>query len=95
MNRREFVKNVAVVSAGTLALSQSRIFAAGSEKIKVALVGCGGRGKGALGNFLEAAKHLNIEAEIVGLADFFKSRTDEAVKKFSVSEDLCVVGTDA
>ena len=95
MNRREFVKNAAVVSAGTLAFSQSRIFAAGSEKIKVALVGCGGRGIGALENFLEAAKHVNIETEIVGLADFFKSRTGDAVAKFGVSEDLCVVGADA
>ena len=95
MNRREFVKNAAVVSAGTLAFSQNRIFAAGSEKIKVALVGCGGRGIGALENFLEAAKHVNIETEIVGLADFFKSRTGDAVAKFGVSEDLCVVGADA
>lgn len=95
MNRREFVKNVAVVSAGTMALSGSRIFAAGSEKIKVALVGCGGRGKGALENFLEAAKHENVETEIVGLADFFESRTDEAVQKFGVSKDLCVWGSES
>jgi predicted dehydrogenase len=95
MNRREFVKNAAVVSAGTLAFSNSRIFAAGTEKIKVALVGCGGRGKGALKNFLDAAKHLKINVEIVGLADFFKSRTDEAVRNFGVSPDLCVTGADA
>ena len=95
MNRREFVKNAAFASAGTLALSNSRLFAAGSQKMKVALVGCGGRGKGALENFIEAAKHLDVEVEIVGLADFFKFRTDEAVKKFAVSEDLCVTGPDA
>ena len=95
MNRREFVKSAAFVSAGTLALSNSRLFAAGSQKMKVALVGCGGRGKGALENFIEAAKHLDVEVEIVGLADFFKFRTDEAVKKFAVSEDLCVTGPDA
>jgi myo-inositol 2-dehydrogenase/D-chiro-inositol 1-dehydrogenase len=95
MNRREFVKNAAFVSAGTLALSNSSLFAAGSQKIKVALVGCGGRGQGALENFIEAAKHLDVEVEIVGLTDFFKSHTDEAVKKFSVSEDLCVTGADA
>lgn len=71
MNRREFVKNAAVVSAGTMALSESRLFAASSQKIKVALVGCGGRGKGALENFLAAAAHLKVETEVVGLADFF------------------------
>jgi myo-inositol 2-dehydrogenase/D-chiro-inositol 1-dehydrogenase len=95
MNRREFFKNAAAVSAGTMALSNSPLFAAGGQKIKVALVGCGGRGQGALKNFLEAAKHLNVEAEIVGLADYFKSRTDEAVEKFGVSEDLCSVGACA
>ncbi|MHC5091133.1 MAG: Gfo/Idh/MocA family protein [Planctomycetota bacterium] len=95
MNRREFVKNAAFASAGTLALSNSSLYAAGSQKMKVALVGCGGRGKGALENFIEAAKHLGIEVEIVGLADFFKSRTDEAIKKFAVCEDLCVTGPDA
>ena len=95
MNRREFVKNAAFVSAGTMALSNSSLFAAGSQKMKVALVGCGGRGKDALGNFIEAANHLDVEVEIVGLADFFKFRTDEAVKKFAVSEDLCVTGADA
>jgi myo-inositol 2-dehydrogenase/D-chiro-inositol 1-dehydrogenase len=95
MNRREFVKKAAFVSAGTLALSNSRLFAAGSQKMKVALVGCGGRGKGALENFIEAANHLDVEVEIVGLADFFKFRTDEAVKKFAVSEDMCVTGPDA
>lgn len=95
MNRRDFVKNAAVVSAGTIALSGSRLFAAGEQKIKVALVGCGGRGKGALENFLEAAKHVNVEAEIVGLADFFESRTDEAVEKFGVSKNLCVWGSES
>ena len=93
-SRRNFVKTAAAASVVPAVLN-SGVFAAGQETIKVALVGCGGRGKGALQNFLDAAKHLNVEVEIVGLADFFKSRTDEAVKKFGVSEDLCVTGVDA
>ena len=32
MNRREFVKNAAVISAGTMALSNSRLFAAGQRR---------------------------------------------------------------
>jgi len=95
MDRRTFVKNAAVVSAGTMGVYNSSVFAAGGEKIKVALVGCGGRGEGSLDNFLAAAKHLNIEAEIVGLADFFKERTDAAAQKFGVSEDRCVTGANA
>ena len=95
MDRREFVKNAAVISAGTMALSGSSLFAAGSQKIKVALVGCGGRGTGALQNLLEAANHLNIPIEIVGLADFFKTRTDKAAQKFAVPQDLCITGATA
>ncbi|MEN8126257.1 MAG: Gfo/Idh/MocA family oxidoreductase [Planctomycetota bacterium] len=95
MNRREFVKNAAIVSAGTMTLSNSALFAAGNQKMKVALVGCGNRGQGALKNFLEAATHLNIKAEIVGLADFFESRINKAVKEFGVSKEICVTGVKA
>lgn len=94
-SRRHFLKASAVISTATILSPAGNVFAAGTEKIKVALVGCGGRGKGALDNFLKAAEHLKIDVEIVGLADFFKSRTDEAVQKFRVSPDLCVTGADA
>ncbi len=92
MDRREFVKNTAIVSAGAVALSSNELFAAGEEKMKVALVGCGGRGKGALENFQEAAGHVGIKTEIVGLSDFFKDRALEAAKKFGVSEELVFEG---
>ena len=92
MNRREFVKNVAVVSASTLALSNGKLFAAGSEKIKVGLIGCGGRGQGALTDFQDAAKHIGIAVEITALTDFFKDRALEAAEKFAVSEDLVFSG---
>lgn len=95
MNRREFVKNAAVVSAGAVAAVNSKLYAGETETIKVALVGCGGRGIASLKNFLEAAGHLKMKAEIVGLADYFKSRTNDAVKKFKVSPDLCVTGATA
>lgn len=95
MNRREFVKNVAAISTVSLAAANSSLFAAGSEKIKVALVGCGGRGKDALGDFLEAAAHLNLKPEIVGLADFFKNRVEEAAKMYGVSQELCHTGANA
>ena len=49
-SRREFLKGTAAVAAGiTLAggLDVARsAHAAGSDAIKIALVGCGGRGKG-------------------------------------------------
>ena len=87
-SRRDFIKTGAVVSAAMLA-SGSRLFAAGSEKVKVALVGCGGRGKGALGDFLEAAKHLKLEVEIVALCDVQEEALSETAKKFVVAPERC------
>jgi predicted dehydrogenase len=94
LNRRDFVKGAAV-TAGTMLASSSGLFAAGTESIKIGLVGCGGRGNGALGNIQEAAKHLNISIQIVALADFFKDRAVETAKKFGVSEDIAYDGADA
>ena len=95
MNRREFVKNATVVSASTLAFYNGKLFAAGSEKIKVALIGCGGRGQGALTDFQKAAKHIGVAVEITALGDFFNNRALEAAKKFAVSEDLVISGASA
>jgi len=94
MNRRDFVKNVAAISAGTLALSNGKLFAAGPEKIKVALVGCGGRGNGALDNFKEAAGHVGIDVEVVALADFFKDRAMGTANKHGVAEDRVFAGAN-
>ncbi|MCE5186530.1 MAG: Gfo/Idh/MocA family oxidoreductase [Planctomycetaceae bacterium] len=96
MNRRDFLRNTSVtVSAAALLGRTERIFAAGSQKIKVALIGCGGRGKGALKDLKDAAAHLGIQVEVTALADFFMSRAQEAAQKFGVSPELCLEGPDA
>ncbi|MCI0498644.1 MAG: Gfo/Idh/MocA family oxidoreductase [Planctomycetales bacterium] len=94
LNRRDFVKGAAVISAGTMLAPSSGLFAAGSETIKVGLVGCGGRGKSALNDILNAAKHLNLKVEIAALADFFKEKAVHTAKQFGVSEDLAYGGAD-
>ena len=95
VSRRDFVKGAATLSMSSLLVNPGAVFAAGTETIKLALVGCGGRGSGALENCLEAAKHLNLNTEIVALADYFKDRTAGAAKKFGVSEERCHVGAEA
>ena len=92
VNRRDFVKSAAAVSIGSVLMSGSSLFAAGSDNIKVAVVGCGGRGTGALGDFLNAAKHMNMQVEVVGLADYFMHRAKGAAQKYNLSEDLCKAG---
>ena len=49
-SRREFLQSTAAMTAGVAALSSlpARAFAQGSDQIKVGLIGCGGRGSGAV-----------------------------------------------
>ncbi len=87
ISRRNFVKTAA---ATTAVMSTYNMFGAGTEgglntgKIKVGLIGCGGRGKGALKHFHEAAKLLGIEVEVVAVADAFADKVAGAVKQFEL-----------
>jgi myo-inositol 2-dehydrogenase / D-chiro-inositol 1-dehydrogenase len=108
--RREFLTTAAVAGAAVatgLAWTQN-VHAAGTDEIKVGLIGCGGRGSGAVDNVLHSAKGVKI----VALGDVFPDRLDgcrheileKSVKKPAVvnlgnSADLpverCFVGLDA
>ena len=54
LSRREFIKTSAAFGAASLAVGTNRIYAAGSDKIRIGLVGCGGRGSGAAAQALVA-----------------------------------------
>ena len=95
VSRRDFVKGAAAVSVSSLLVNSSAVFAAGNEKVKIGVVGCGGRGSGALTNCLDAAKHLNLTAEVVALGDFFRGRAIDTAKRNGVAEDRCHGGADA
>jgi predicted dehydrogenase len=109
-SRRDFLKVTAV--AGTALAANmtmlSNVHAAGSDTIKVGLIGCGGRGSGAAENVLHSARNV----EIVAIGDVFKFRADglrrhllnfgernEKVKQLgnrvNLPEDRCFVGLDA
>lgn len=95
LSRRQFLKTASVTLAASSSLLNGQLFGAGKDHLKVALVGCGGRGKDALKNFLEAAKHLNIKVDIVALADYFSKAAIDAADKFGVSQDICHAGPKA
>ncbi len=67
------------------------------KELKVGLIGCGGRGNGALANLLEAADGIRV----VSLGDVFPDRIEEARKRLKekfeieVAEENCFVGFDA
>ncbi|MEQ9410786.1 MAG: Gfo/Idh/MocA family oxidoreductase [Fuerstiella sp.] len=104
--RRDFLAAGTTVAAA-LAVAPSvsaGAFAAGSDRLKVGLVGCGGRGTGA------ASQALNADSgvELVAMADAFEDRLqssrerlqrqfnkDDSETRVNVTDDNCFVGFDA
>ncbi len=82
--RREFVKAASTVLAGGVALSSLPVerfaHAAGSDTLKLALVGCGGRGTGA------ANQNLNVNkgTKLVALADVSASQINKSLQSLKV-----------
>lgn len=78
MDRRSFVKNGAVLGAAAAALPRFGFAQLkGSDRIKVALIGCGGRGTGATCNMIAADPNIKI----VALGDLFPEKLDKAANK--------------
>ncbi|MHC4557416.1 MAG: Gfo/Idh/MocA family oxidoreductase [Planctomycetota bacterium] len=78
-SRREFLKNSGRIAAAS-ALATGivpNVYAAGNDTIKVALVGCGGRGTGAASNALSVK---NGPIKLVAMADVFQRRLDNSYK---------------
>ncbi|MFQ6036535.1 MAG: Gfo/Idh/MocA family protein, partial [Sedimentisphaerales bacterium] len=94
-SRRDFIKASAAGVAAVLA-SKNVVFAPpANRKIRVGLVGCGGRGNGALKNCMDAAKHIGVELEVVATADWFKDRADTTGRMYNVPTSRRFYGGDA
>ena len=102
-SRRDFLvtSSVAAVGAvaGSLTVARSA-YAAGSDEIKIGLIGCGGRGSGAAGDTLSANKS---GVKITSVGDAFENRMQGTLngleKRFGdrvdVPKDRQFVGFDA
>lgn len=101
-SRRQFLKgsSAAIVGgalAGTLSITRSA-HAAGDDQIKIALIGCGGRGTGAASQALSTKGNVKL----IALGDAFRDRLEGAYNglkrfgdKLDVPEDRKFVGFDA
>ena len=99
-SRRNFLKGTTAAAAGLTLSSLARsAHAAGSDKIKVALIGCGGRGSGAIRNCLDADPAIHV----VAVADAFEGPATNAAKslkrerpdRVDIPADRVFVGLDA
>lgn len=100
-SRRQFLQtSAAAVVGGTLAgsLAVPTVHAAGSDALKYALIGCGGRGSGAALN----AMHADPSNKLTVLCDIFPDVLDRGYKvlerqlgaQFAVTKDNCFSGFD-
>jgi predicted dehydrogenase len=102
-SRREFLKTTTIAALATTIATRFPVipgaYAAGSDEIRIGLIGCGGRGTGAVENAFSAAPGVKL----VAMGDVFKDRLDESranlMKKFTdkmdVSDGRCFTGLDA
>ena len=74
-SRREFVKQTGLLAGGLMAapfLSQANYFSGAEDTIKIALVGCGGRGTGAAMQALLTKQNVKL----VAMCDAFRDNLD-------------------
>lgn len=102
-SRRDFLKSTTTIAAGMALAGGLNIartaHAAGSDELKICLIGCGGRGTGAVIDCLEA----NENVKLIALADAFKDNAMGAAKnirekfpnKIDLPNDRIFAGFDA
>ena len=84
-SRREFVKTSALLTGGVMTmplLSKANFFSGADDTIKVALIGCGGRGTGAAMQACLTKQNVKI----VAMADAFRDRIDNCYKSLTVDD---------
>ncbi len=98
LSRRDFVKASAAISVGAVP-GINKAFAAGSDRIRLGLIGCGGRGRHDSTKCLRADPNV----ELVAMGDMFADRltaTRKGLKasfanRIKVAGDTCFLGFDA
>ena len=89
-SRRDFVKNSTLLAGGLLAaplFSNANYFSGSDDVIKVALVGCGGRGTGAALQALLSKQNVKL----VAMADAFRDRLDNCLKKLNSDDEAATI----
>src|ERR1041385_7207169 len=100
---RRFIETSSLATLGSLAAlaAPKNVHAAGSDELKVGLIGCGGRGSGAASQALKADSKVKLWA----MGDAFEDRLElslnslqkieEVAGKLDVAQERRFVGFDA
>jgi len=97
LTRRDFIKHTSLAAAtAAAAVSFPHVLRAQARPtLNAVIIGIGGRGGGAGGDFLEAAKIAGVEARIVAVADLFPEQARRGNEHFGVPMEKCFSGFDA
>ncbi len=87
LSRRDLIKTAGVVAAASAlaGVGVPFVHAAESNTIQIALVGCGGRGTGAIGNALNSK---NGPCKLVAMADVFEDKLKSSHKNLSGDDKI-------
>ena len=90
-------KNTPLREAGTYYIPELPDMAADGREIRVGVIGCGGRGSGAVKNVFDAANGIKIVALADVFADRLNSLRDKIKENYNqeVPEDKCFIGFDS
>jgi myo-inositol 2-dehydrogenase / D-chiro-inositol 1-dehydrogenase len=102
-SRRTFLKHSTAAAVGGAVATQLLIsrsaHAAGNDTLKIGLIGCGGRGTGAVGNAFSADSNIKLTAVADAFSDRLQNSLTQLRKTASdrvvVEPDHCFVGFDA
>ena len=84
-SRRRFLhQSVSAVAASSVVAAARPVHAAGSDTIRLGLVGCGGRGTGAA----RQALYADVNTELVAVADAFEDRLEGSLDSLSRVPDV-------
>jgi len=83
-SRREFVKQSSLLAGGLIAapILKANYFSGADDSIKIAIVGCGGRGTGAVSQALFTKENVKL----VAMADAFRDRLDKCYKDITADD---------
>ena len=91
-SRRNFVKQTSLIAGGLITapiLSKANFFSGSADVIKVALIGCGGRGTGAAMQAMLSKQNVKL----VAMADAFRDRLDDCYKTLTADDLSDMTGT--
>ena len=80
VSRRDFIKTSAAVSLAALTSKTGYVYAAGSDELRIGLIGCGGRGTSAASQALTCSK---TPVKLWAMGDLFRDMLDASINMLS------------